>query len=70
MEWDELIFIIRCMCKKINRDLMLIVRGYLVVSEISWLRQDIPEEATEREIEIYKKYSDYYGYVFYLMKKI
>lgn len=114
--------------------------GYLVVSEISWLRQDIPEEArnfwqadypdikgiadnmkiieesgyspvghfvlpesgwwnnyynplieriktlrekyagnkeandmmdaTEREIEIYKKYSDYYGYVFYLMKKI
>ncbi len=49
---------------------MLIVRGYLVVSEISWLRQDIPEEATEREIEIYKKYSDYYGYVLYLMKKI
>ena len=114
--------------------------GYLVVSEISWLRQDIPEEArafweddypeitdiesnikiiqesgyspvghfvlpksgwwndyynplierikvlreeyygdkeandmmdnTEREIEIYKKYSDYYGYVFYLMKKV
>lgn len=114
--------------------------GYLVVSEISWLREDIPEEArtfwesdypeikgisdnikiiqesgyspvghfvlptsgwwndyynplierikvlrkkyvgnkeandmmdnTEREIKIYKKYSDYYGYVFYLMKKI
>ncbi|MCB2300752.1 class I SAM-dependent methyltransferase [Clostridium tagluense] len=116
------------------------IGGYLVVSEISWLRQDIPQEArtfwesdypeikgidhnmkiieesgyspvgnfvlpksgwwndyynplierikvlrekydgnkeandimdnTEREIEIYKKYSDYYGYVFYLMKKI
>jgi SAM-dependent methyltransferase len=114
--------------------------GYLVVSEVSWLRQDIPNEArafweadypdiksisdnmkiieesgyspvghfvlpksgwwndyynplierikvlrekyagnkeancmmdsTEIEIELYKKYSDYYGYVFYLMKKI
>ena len=22
-------------------------------------------DATEREIEVYKKYSDYYGYVFY-----
>ena len=114
--------------------------GYLVVSEVSWLRKDIPEEPkkfwesdypeiksiadnikiieesgylpvghfvlpksgwwndyynplierikflrekysgneaanaqmdeTEREIKLYKKYSDYYGYVFYLMKKI
>ncbi len=114
--------------------------GYLVASEISWLRNDIPEEpkrfweadypvmkgiidniktieesgyspvghfvlpkrgwwehyynplierikmlrekyvgnqeandeldCAESEIEIYKKYSDYYGYVFYLMKKI
>jgi ubiquinone/menaquinone biosynthesis C-methylase UbiE len=114
--------------------------GYLVVSELSWLRQDIPKEPrsfweadypqiksisenikiieetgyssvgsfilpkcgwwdnyytplsdriktlrqkhigdeeaneclnnTEREIELYRKYSDYYGYVFYLMKKV
>ena len=114
--------------------------GYLVASELSWLRNDIPEEpkrfweadypgmkgivdniktieksgytsvghfvlpkrawwehyynplteriqmlrgkyagdqeandrldSAEREIELYKKYSDYYGYVFYLMKKI
>lgn len=114
--------------------------GYLVVSEISWLREDIPKEPknfwksdypeikgiadnikiieksgyspighfiipekgwwedyynpltdrinkfrekykdnkeandimddTQREIEMYKRYSDYYGYVFYIMKKI
>lgn len=114
--------------------------GYLVVSEVSWLRKDIPKEprefwetnypdikcisdnlriiedsgystvghfvlpksgwwknyynpllqrinilrqeyignkesndrldSTEREIELYRKYSDYYGYVFYIMKKI
>lgn len=113
--------------------------GYLVVSEVSWLKKDIPEEPksfwesdypdikgivdnikliekfgyssvghfiipekgwwndyynplidrismlrkkylnnrdandrmdnTLKEIEIYKKYSDYYGYVFYIMKK-
>lgn len=113
--------------------------GYLVVSEVSWLREDIPEEPknfwesdypgikgiadnmkiikksgysavghfiipergwwkdyynpltdrisklrkkyinnkeandmmdnTLREIELYKRYSDYYGYVFYIMKK-
>ncbi len=113
--------------------------GYLIVSEISWLRKDIPEEPkkfwesdypdikgitdnikiieevgyspighftipekgwwqdyytpltnrintlrkkylnnkeandkmdnTLKEIELYKKYSDYYGYVFYIMKK-
>ncbi len=114
--------------------------GYLVVSEISWLREDIPKEpknfweyeypeikgiadnikiieksgyspignfiipekgwwkdyynpltdrinklrkkykdnkeandimdSTQREIEMYKRYSDYYGYVFYIMKKV
>lgn len=114
--------------------------GYLVVSEVSWLRKDIPEEPkkfwesdypdikgiadnikiiekigyspvghfiipekgwwqdyynplidrismlrkkylnnkeandrmdnTLKEIEMYKRYSDYYGYVFYIMKKI
>lgn len=114
--------------------------GYLVVSEVSWLREDIPEEPknfwesdypgikgitdnmkiikksgysavghfiipergwwkdyynpltdrisklrkkyinnketndkmdnTLREIELYKRYSDYYGYVFYIMKKV
>ena len=27
-------------------------------------------DATETEIDIYKRYSDYYGYVFYLTKKI
>ncbi|NBI05413.1 class I SAM-dependent methyltransferase [Senegalia massiliensis] len=116
------------------------IGGYLVVSEISWLRKDIPEEPksfwesdypeikgiadnikiietsgyspvghfvipesgwwkdyynplidrinklrkkyinnkeannrldnTQREIEMYEKYSDYYGYVFYIMKRI
>lgn len=25
---------------------------------------------TVAEIEMYRKYSDYYGYVFYIMKKI
>lgn len=114
--------------------------GYLVVSELSWLRENIPEEPkefwefnypgikgitdnlkiieksgyspvghfivpesgwwenyynpliarinilrekyknekeandsmdnTEKEINLYKRYSDYYGYVFYIMKKI
>lgn len=27
-------------------------------------------DSTEREIELYRNYSDYYGYVFYIMKKI
>ena len=27
-------------------------------------------EEEEREIELYQKFSDYYGYVFYLMKKV
>ena len=27
-------------------------------------------EEEEKEIELYKKYSDYYGYVFYMMKKV
>ncbi|WP_425449407.1 class I SAM-dependent methyltransferase [Dethiothermospora halolimnae] len=27
-------------------------------------------DSTEEEIELYKKYSEYYGYVFYIMKKI